>query len=329
MTEERENILVIKLGALGDFVQALGPMAAIRRHHPDSQITLLTTAPFVSFGQGCGLFDHIWTDSRPRWHQPGAWLALRKKLNGGRFSRVYDLQNNDRTSFYFRLFSRRNKPEWVGVAPGASHRNTSPERTAGLAFDGHVQTLGLAGITDIAPDDLGWIQGDIARFGMNGEPYVLLIPGSAPQHPEKRWPSENYAELARILDGWGYRPVVIGTAAEARIGAEIARYHPGTIDLTGQTSLFDIVLLARHAAAAIGNDTGPMHLIAPTGCPSWVLFSGHSNPVRHAPKGPAVTAIRRDELTDLKIWEVVEQLGVRAFREPGSATQAETYLPGT
>ena len=41
-----QRILVIKLGALGDFIYALGPMAAIRRHHKDARITLLTTAPF-------------------------------------------------------------------------------------------------------------------------------------------------------------------------------------------------------------------------------------------------------------------------------------------
>jgi hypothetical protein len=40
------RILVIKLSALGDFIQATGPMKAIRTHHPDARITLLTTAPF-------------------------------------------------------------------------------------------------------------------------------------------------------------------------------------------------------------------------------------------------------------------------------------------
>ncbi|HZT52668.1 MAG TPA: ADP-heptose--LPS heptosyltransferase, partial [Stellaceae bacterium] len=40
------RILVIKLGALGDFVQAMGPAAAIRAHHPRAEITLLTAAPY-------------------------------------------------------------------------------------------------------------------------------------------------------------------------------------------------------------------------------------------------------------------------------------------
>ena len=122
----QNNILVIKLGALGDFIQALGPMRAIRAHHPDAHITLLTTPPFAALAEKSGYFNDIIIDARPKWHQPLAWLNLRRRLNDGNFTRVYDLQNNDRTALYFKLFSPR--PEWVGVAPGASHRNTSPTR---------------------------------------------------------------------------------------------------------------------------------------------------------------------------------------------------------
>ena len=46
-----KNILVIKLGALGDFIQALGQMKAIRSHNPESKIKLLTTKPFQAFAE--------------------------------------------------------------------------------------------------------------------------------------------------------------------------------------------------------------------------------------------------------------------------------------
>ncbi len=62
------QILVIKLGALGDFVQALGPMRAIRDHHPDSEITLLTTAPFEDLAWASKTIDQIWIDKRPRFY---------------------------------------------------------------------------------------------------------------------------------------------------------------------------------------------------------------------------------------------------------------------
>ena len=58
MNKERP-VLVIKLGALGDFVQALGPFNAIRKHHASRQIVLLTTPPFVSLAEASGYFDDI------------------------------------------------------------------------------------------------------------------------------------------------------------------------------------------------------------------------------------------------------------------------------
>ncbi len=302
-----EKILVIKLGALGDFVQALGPMAAIRRHHAKADITLLTTKSFKSFGEECGYFNHVWIDDKPKWYDFKGWRDLQKKMNRANFNRVYDLQNNDRTSFYFRLFKKRTCPEWNGIAKGASHRNVSQTRTDGLAFYGHVQTLALAGIHNIDIDDLNWIKGDTARFHLK-RPYALLVPGSSPERLEKRWPAACYGDLAHELCKRGIHPVLIGDSTESDLCAFIEKKESGCINLSGQTSLSDIVILAQQADFAVGNDTGPMHLIAPTKCPCTVLFSQHSNPARHLPKGQNVSFLQRKELETLSVDEVVEGL---------------------
>ena len=307
----QEKILVIKLGALGDFIQSLGPMAAIRDHHPRAEISLLTTESYYSLGRECGYFDHVVIDDKPKWKNFSGWKKLHKFFNGSKFTRVYDLQNNDRTAIYFRLF--KTKPEWVGAARGASHQNNSPSRTTGHAYDGHVQTLKIAGINNVNIDDMSWVKGDTDHFHIQS-PYVLLIPGSAPSRPEKRWPAHNYKTLARNLYGWGYTPVIIGTNIESETASLICETCPSAADLTGKTSISDIVLLARHAAAAIGNDTGPMHIIAPTGCPTYVLFSAHSNPVKHGPIGENVTIISHDALEDLSADNVLSQLRAREFR---------------
>lgn len=302
----QERLLVIKLGALGDVIQALGPMAAIRRHHSRSHITLLTTKPYEDLLRRSGYADDILIDARPRWHDIRGWRDLRRRLNRGQFTRVYDLQNNDRTSFYLRLFSFR--PEWVGAARGASHRNTSPERTAGRAFEGHVQTLALAKIKDVKLDDLSWMTGKYAAdFGIP-EPYVLLVPGSAPDRPEKRWPPEYYAQMAQNFTHRNIRSVILGTRADSTAAATIRQTCPEAFDLTEKTSLMDIACLARNAGGAIGNDTGPMHIIAATGCPSIVLFGLHSNPARHAPMGPAVICLQKDNSFDLSVLDVMKSI---------------------
>lgn len=303
MSDSLDRILVIKLGALGDFIQALGPMKAIRVHHPEAHITLLTTKAFEGFAKDSGYFNEIHLDEKPRWKDIGGWLRLRRWLNGQRFDRVYDLQNNDRTSFYFRLCSP--KPEWSGIAKGASHRNVSKTRTVGHAFDGHVETLGLAGIDRVEIDDLGWIDANVSEFGLK-ERYVLLVPGSAPDRPEKRWPVERYAELANQLVVDGFQPVLLGTKAEAEATALIKERCPEALDLTAQTNLKQIIVLGRGAAGCVGNDTGPMHMIAPTGCPCVTLFSQHSNPKRHYPKGLCVQTLQKTELADLDVEEVLK-----------------------
>jgi ADP-heptose:LPS heptosyltransferase len=303
MPKQQPKILVIKLGALGDFIQALGPMKAIRAHHPKAHITLLTTAPFESFAMLSGYCDEIWIDSKPRWFQFSGWVTLKNKFDRRAFDRVYDLQNNDRTRVYFKLFSVR--PEWVGTAPGSSHQNTSPDRTAGHAFHGHVQTLALAGITNIQIDKLEWLQANISSFPVR-RPYVLLVPGSAPERLYKRWPVEKYARIAKVLASWGYQPVVIGSVSERGLATDILKISPAALDLTGQTSLAQIAVLARTAAAAIGHDTGPMHLIAATGCPCLALFSKESNPMRHAPKGDHVVVLQSENITNLKTEKVLQ-----------------------
>lgn len=311
MTNLVQNILVVKLGALGDFIQALGPMRAIRKHHAGQRITLLTTKPFEGFARDCGYFDEIYLDTKPRWHDIGGWLALRRRLNGGAYTRVYDLQNNDRSSFYLRLFSP--KPEWVGVAPGASHRNTSPERTAGHAFDGHVQTLKLAGVTGVEIDPLDWVKADISGLGLRA-PYALIVAGSAPGNLGKRWPAGHYAEVCTQLAAQGFQPVLLGTAAESDVTGAIEAACPGVLNLTGKTNLKQIIALGRSASIAVGNDTGPMHMIAPTGCPCISLFSDHSNRFRHYPKGPDVTVLHAPQLSDLDGESVLKAALSRARR---------------
>ena len=303
----QEKILVIKLSALGDFVQALGPMKAIKNHHPNAHITLLTTKMFAPFGERCSYFDEVWIDERPKALQISKWHVLKKKLNSVDFARVYDLQNNDRTSFYLKLFPKRRRPEWVGAAKGASHRNNSPERIAGHAFEGHKQTLAMAGIKNVEIDNMSWIKEDLSQFSLK-KPFILFVPGSAPQHPQKRWPADQYAALADHFFDQGYQVALLGTDAEKDITDQIAASSNGILNLTGQTSLFQIAALAHKAAGAVGNDTGPMHMIGPTGCKTLALFSGHSTPSRHAPKGKNVHTLQADDISDINIETVRTKL---------------------
>jgi ADP-heptose:LPS heptosyltransferase len=103
---------------------------------------------------------------------------------------------------------------------------------------------------------------------------------------------------------------VIGGPAEASLGAVIAERCSTARDLTGSTSFGEIVALAQASHHAVGNDTGPMHLIVAAGCPSTVLYSAASDPALTAPRGAAVTILRRATLDALAVEEVAATLPV-------------------
>jgi len=302
-----QRILVVKLGALGDFVQSLGPFAAIRHHHPKAQITLLTTAPFRRFAEASRWFDQVWTDDRPGFAQIGGWLELRRRLRGGRFDRVYDLQTSDRSSAYYRLFWPGPRPEWSGIAAGCSHPHANPNRDTLHTIDRQAEQLRIAGIPSAPAADLGWVAADASRFAV-GDAAVVLVPGGARHRPDKRWPADRFAALARRLVDKGCHPVLLGGEAEAEILAAVAAAVPEAQNLCGRTDLFDLVALARAARAAVGNDTGPMHLIAAAGCPSLVLFSAASDPALCAPRGDRVAIRQASDLTHLTVEDVLEAL---------------------
>ncbi|MBT5297776.1 MAG: glycosyltransferase family 9 protein [Rhodospirillaceae bacterium] len=289
------SVLVIKLGALGDFVQALGPMRAIRDAHADAPLVLLTTEPYANFARASNLFDDIWIDSRPHGLQIGTWLALRRQLLGGGFSRVYDLQTSDRSSFYHRLFWPRQKPEWSGIAPGCTHPHANPERDFMHTIDRQREQLQMAGIDGSPAPDLGWVDAELQELNLAPQ-FALLAPGGARHRPRKRWPADAFIKLATQLSADSIQPVFIGGGDEAGLLGEIAAGVPDARNLAGQTSLLELAAMGRTATLAVGNDTGPMHLLAVAGCPCLVLYSDDSDPALCAQRGARVEIIRVADL---------------------------------
>lgn len=293
------NILVIKLGALGDVVLAFQPFADIRAHHPGARISLLTTAPFA-FLRDAPWFDDIRIDRRPPWwHLPGI-LALRRSLQG--FDLVYDLQTSGRSSRYHRLAGR---PAWSGIAPGASLPHANPARNAMHTIERQRDQLAMAAVPRGPQADLSWLAAPIPDLP---SPYALLVPGAAPHRPAKRWP--RFPALAATLHASGLHPVIAGAASDSPRAAAIRAECPAATDLTGRTTIPALATLARGAACAVGNDTGPMHLAAALGTPSVVLFGPESDPALTAPRGP-VTVLRVADLAALPAGRVAAALAQR------------------
>ena len=310
------RVLVLKLGALGNVILSLGPLAAIRRHHSTDHISLLTTRPWAEWLAASPYFDQVLIDERPHWWDLGGWSHLRRQLITGHFDRIYDLQTSSRSSRYFHLFPRHARPEWSGIALGCSHPDRDPDRNHLHDIDRQFAQLRAAGVTETSPADLSWTGADLARFALPAR-FALLVPGSSAHRPIKRWPARHYADLAGALLTRGITPVILGTGDESVLAREICAAMPHAIDLTNRTDLPELASLARAASLAVGNDTGPMHLIAAAGCPSVVLFSRDSDPALTAPRGPSVTVLYRSDLAELDLAPVLAVLPTLAAPPTG------------
>ncbi len=292
-----QRILIIRHGALGDIALSFASFAGIRQAHPDTEISLLTTAPFAAWLSQAPWFNEVLIDAKPApWNVPGV-LRLRKQLVG--HDLVVDLQTSRRSSYYFRL---AGSPPWSGIARGCLYRHTNPRRDSMHTRERLADQLSTVAIVP-QPPNLSWLR---SEFSMSlPQRFIALVPGAAPHRPKKRWPAQKFAALAAALK---MRSVILGTAHEQRLACEILRYAPDSVDLTGRTTLADVSEVLARATLAIGNDTGLMHLATAFNVPSIVLFGPDSDPKLTAPRYPDghwPTVIRAQNLADLPVDRVV------------------------
>lgn len=263
----QNNILIIKHGAFGDLIQSFGAMQGIRESFPDAQITLLTSPSYADLMQDCPFVDALMFDRRRPWWDLKAQLQLRKRLKQAVFDGVIDLQNSDRTRWY-RIRWFRNVPWW-------GRGFFSPEPTSGLRgledllASHHIPTAHLR------QPDLDWLtlpKPDFLSTYQLVQPYVVLIPGSSSQHPEKRWP--HYAALATMLMQKQYQVVaVLGPDEHALAGILPCK-------CLHKLAWKDLASVFAYAQGVVGNDTGPSHLAARVGTAGLALFGSTTSAQR-------------------------------------------------
>ena len=326
--ENARRVLVIKLSALGDFVLALGAMRAIREQHPKAVMTLLTTGPYEGLAKATGFFQHIETDGRPKGVK--ATRELIKRMKAAKYDIVYDLQTSGRTANYFKALNLpfQVPPLWSGHAEGAAFFHANPKRGDLHSIDRLAEQLEVAGIQPSRikgswppMPDMSFVrrsQGDKPSLTPDyfsiKPPYALFIPGASAHREAKRWPAERYGGLAKHVADAGVMPVIIGSKAESEIAVEINRIEPRARNIVTRTDLFQIVTLAEKALFAVGNDTGPMHMAALSGCPGVALFAtSESDPEKACPRGSNIIVAKAETLGELSIrdvWQAVQMLSV-------------------
>lgn len=293
-----EKVLVIKLGAFGDVVQADGALRDIRAFHPAAQITLLTMPPFRKLMSRCPHVDRVLTDPRAPLWKVDAWFRLARMFRQERFDRVYDLQRQDRTDLYHRLFLRH--VAWSGKQKGERPKS---------GLDGLLFQLDRAGVPTrhCLKPDVSWMAEDmsalLAREGVR-TPYIALIPGCSARHPHKRWPY--YGQLAAALIERGYDVVTAPGPDEIELAAGIPGH--ALLGPNGYLNWFELAGVLKDACYVVGNDTGPSHVASCLGRPGLALFGSHTSAARTGIRRGEFGALEVPDLADLSVDTVLDAI---------------------
>ena len=303
----KNNILVIKHGAFGDVVLAGAAMEAIRSYHKNDYIICLTSKPFKIILKESPWFDIVISDSKPRWYNIKGWQDLNSFFNKYNFKKVYDLQTSYRSNLYFFIFFFLKNIEWCGIAYGSSHRHKNPKRKLMHTIDRQKDQLKVAKIEYKHLPNWKWLVNNYENNSIiPNNKFIILVTGAAKHRLNKKWAQSSYASLIELFSKIDMQCILIGGEDEFDnivniISLVDKKIKKRPLNYAGMTSYKDIVNLSTYAQYAIGNDTGPIHLIATTGLSTIVLFGAASNPDLCAPKGKNTIILSKESIGDISV----------------------------
>ena len=161
------NILIIKHGSLGDITQACGAIQDILENHHNDEVYLLTTKPYVDLFKKNENLKEVILDKRLSRFNIFYLYSLMKTIKKYKFSKVYDLQNSKRTSFYKKiLFPKSDLNTWSSsetTLPSESSKDEFDKKPVLDRFDHQLKTSGINTNHTMFPD-FSWSCDDISKI---------------------------------------------------------------------------------------------------------------------------------------------------------------------
>lgn len=296
-----EDILFIRLSSGGDVVQTFPALALLRQHRPASRITFLVEDRFAPFVMGRPEIDRLWIWPRKRWTATawrGAFRSAARELEGfyrefrkHPFHWVLDFQGNLKSGVHARLArgARRVGFDQLGSKEGnrlftdihvPSENETGPRVRKYADLLG---AMGIAGEIHPVPPATGAVDAFRRAFSEQVLPpggFAVFHPGTSAFGIYKRWPLENWRELARRVGAT--LPVLISLGpGEEGLGDVFAGLR-GVVPRTGVLSPAQLGGALSQARVFVGSDSAPMHFASVLGCPTIALF-GPTDPALYAP----------------------------------------------
>lgn len=296
------NILIVKLGSLGDIVHTLPALAALRRRFPDGRIDWLVESRCREILLGSpGLDDLLEVDTlswRRRPHSVATWKEVReslRSLRSRRYDVVFDFQGLLKSGVFTRLarsprrigFARSHLRESLSSA-FTDERITPPESVTHV-IDRYLYLLNAVGID--SPErsfPIGVVEELDRRAGQTLESmglagHVAMSPGG--RWRTKRWSPRRYGNLAREIEKeWGLPSLVTWGPGEKDLAERVVEASCGAAFVSPKMGIQELIPYLKRARLFVGGDTGPFHIACALGVPVVGLF-GPSDPAKHGPIG--------------------------------------------
>ena len=290
------KILILKPSSLGDVVQALPVLRLLKLHFPKSEIFWWIDSTLRALLEDDPDLSGIFPFERRRWSSPFRWgemLASIREMRREKFDWVIDLQSLARSGLFAWL---TNGGLTIGLddvregARGFYDVAVALPAPAAHAVDWYLETLRVVGVPvhwnfTWLPERKTVATAVRVKWRADARRWLVLQPGA--RWDNKRWPVENFAELVRRLTGDfpEFHFAIMGGKQDQALGESLARVEPKRcFDLTGKTSLPEMVEWIRLSELMVTNDTGPMHVAAALGKPVVALF-GPTDPRWSGPFG--------------------------------------------
>ncbi len=308
------NILIIKHGSLGDIAQACGAIQDISEKHNSDKIYLLTTKPYFDlFKKNPHLTDVILDKRQSRFNLIYLYFLMRK-IKKLKISKVYDLQNSSRTSFYKKiLFPNSNFNTWSSsetTLPKDKTKEEFDKKSVLERFNHQLQTSEINTKHTMFPD-FSWSCTDISKIKSEYklEKYILLFPFCSPHLTQKKWPYYNeLIEKVKSQYNNQYKIVVAPGPDEINDAKDINALC--ILDNGKALDISQLSSLIKDSSFVIANDTGPAHMAAHLGAKGLTLFGSHTTAYKVSIERENFKAIQVNDLAKLSTDKILEKINL-------------------
>jgi len=293
-----ENILVRGTNWIGDVIMSLPAISSIRHTFPRSRIAVLAKPWVADLYRACPDIDEVIVFRSPGVHDGiMGKVRLASHLKARHFDIAFLLQNAIEAAIIVRLAQIPVRAGYNSDGRGIllTHSVKRTKAIRKIHQTGYylemVESLGIQRSgkdINIAPGDDYSLAAKKILAGHNIQKNDMLIgiaPGAS-YGPAKMWFPERFAAVADMLAGeYPAKFILFGSPGD-RERANRVQENAKTpmINLAGETTLKEVIGLAKECNLFISNDSGLMHLAGALDIPLIAIF-GSTNPITTSPPG--------------------------------------------